>query len=404
MKNNIRAPGASTRKSPYCSDALWNDRLGMTANKGVIAPRDSRGASHSVPLPSYPSLFCVLPLLALSPLFSAFNAIVYALSTLHSFYSSTMRPRDSDPDFFSTSQISAPPRSLRLFPRDATNHGLRHTTIIIIAVAASVGSLLLAIIFWRILLRLSERSKSAPLPQRQALVHQRERQLVAFTEHNNASVPKIFADDTSNATSSFHLDADERTKAALHSSSANQLHPPTPPFFTPQVPTTGSSTSLHSSYGRSSPSSDGTNPRTANSPSMSPSLSVKRSADPQGSRQRPQSMASIGTTHTIVTERSRTSIRGAPHAPHNNVQIVLPAPLAPSLHQRPASAEPRLSRPFGVDSTYMDSWRSSLVDTWVAVGQHGTPEPEHIERQRRGDSMERRGRLPRSMCVAFSVF
>ena len=317
-----------------------------------------------------------------------------------------MRARDSDPDFFSTPQISAQPRSLRLFSRDATSHGLRHTTIIIIAVAVSVGSLFLAIIFWRILIRLSERSRSAPLPQRQPLVHQRERQLVAFTAHSDASVPKIYADDTSNdtsnATSSFHQEADERTEAALHSSSADQLHPPTPPFFTPQVSTSGSSTSLRSSYGRSSPSSDGTNPRTANSPSMSPSLSARRSAGPPGSRQRPHSMASIGTTQTIVTVRSRSSIRGAPHAPHNNVQIVLPAPLAPSLHQRPASAEPRLSRP-GVDSTYSDSWRSSLVDTWVSVGQHGTLEPEHIERQRSRDSMERRGRLTRSMCVAFSV-
>jgi hypothetical protein len=315
-----------------------------------------------------------------------------------------MRPRDSDPDLFSTPQISAQLRSLRLFSRDATSHGLRHTTIIIIAVAASVGSLLLGIIFWRIFIRLSARS--APLPPRQPLVHQRERQLVAFTVHGDASVPKIYADDTSNdtsnATSSFQQEADERTEAVLHPSSANQLHPPTPPFFTPQGSTSGSSTSLRSSYGRSSPSSDGTNPRTADSPTMSPGLSVKRSAGPLGSRQRPHSMASIGTTQTIVTVRSRNSIRGPPHAPHNNIQIVLPAPLAPSLNQRPASAEPRLSRP-GVDSTYSDSWRSSLVDTWVSIGEHGTLEPEHIERQRSRDSMERRSRQTRSMCVAFSV-
>ena len=306
-----------------------------------------------------------------------------------------MRPPHNGPDFFST---LAQPRSLRLFPRDATSHGLRHSTIIIIAVSASVGSLLLAILFWRILLRSSERSRSAPLPPRQALVHERERQLVAFTVHNNASVPKILTDDDSNAAS---YEADERTEAALPSF-VDKLHPPTPPFFTPSIPTSESSTSVPSSYDRSSPSPDGARPRTANSPSMS-TLSAKRSADRPGSSRRPHSMVSIGTTQTIMSVRSRTSIRCAPHAPHSNVQIVLPAPLAPTLYERPASAEPRLGRPSGVRSTYNDSWRSSLVDTWVSASQSGTSESEHTEQQRSRDSMERRSQLTRSMFIAFSI-
>jgi len=236
---------------------------------------------------------------------------------------------------------------------------------------------------------LSERSRRSPLPQRQVLGHQRVRQLVAFTEHQNASVPKIFADD---ASSSNH-EADEGTGTTLPPSSANELHPPAPPFFSPPMTTSTSSTSLSSSYDRSSPPSDGTRPGTANSLSKSPTLSVKRSDDRPELRPRPHSMASIGTSQT--TTRSRLSIRGAPHAPHNNIQIVLPAPLAPSLHRRPASAEPRLRRPFGVESMYTESWRSSMVDTWISVGQHGTPELEPIERQRSRDSMEQRSRLTR---------
>ena len=344
-----------------------------------------------------------------------FNAIARSFN-LPLVFHLDMRLYNNDQDFSIPSLATIARRSLRHYPRGGTtSHGPRHSTVIIIAVSASVGGILLVLFFWRILSRRSARSRSAPFPQRQVLGHQRERQLVTFTEHQNASVPKILPDDDSrppsapyigdslrdspNATSSSNTEVDETTGAAPTPSYGDQLHPPTPPFLTPHTSSNASSTSLPLSHGRSSPSSDGTLPPTAISPS--PNQSLKRVANRAGSRQRPVSMLSIGTSRTIMSVRSRPSIRAAPHARHSNIQIVLPAPLAPNLYERPASEEPRMHRPSMVEGTYTDSWRTSMVDTWISAGQHDVPEPESIERQRSRDSVERRSRrLMRSTCVA----
>ena len=312
-------------------------------------------------------------------------------------------------------------RSLSHLPRSAsTSHGLRHTTVIIIAVSASVGSLLVAIFFWRIFLRRPR--SAAPLPPRQALVHRRELHLAAFTEHKNTSLVKIFPDvpstvsiphgstsslapyvgespaNTSNRASSYTHETDTRTEAGLPSH-GNQPHFPTSPF-PPRIPPSASSTSLPIINDRSPPSSEvATSPATF-STSASPGQSFRRPRPIDRAGQRPYSMVSLGTMSTTTTMRSRPNVRAAPHAPHSNVQIVLPAPLAPSLYERLSSEEPQRRRTIVDDNTYMGSWRSSMVDTWVSVSQHGVPEPEHTERRRRRDSTEGRSRLKRSMCLA----
>ncbi|KAI0005498.1 hypothetical protein BJV74DRAFT_804804 [Russula compacta] len=298
-------------------------------------------------------------------------------------------------------------RSLPHIPRSvSTSHGLRHTTVIIIIVSASVGSLLVAIVFWRIFLRRPR--SAAPLPLRQALVHRRELQLAAFTEHKNASHVKILPDvpstvsiphgstsslvpyvgdspaSTSNRASSYTHETDARTEADFPSH-GNQPHPPTLPF-PPRIPPSASSTSLPIFNDRSPPSSEVTTSPATFSTSVSPSQSFRRPRPIDRATQRPYSMVSIGTMNTTTTMRSRPSVRAAPHAPHSNVQIVLPAPLAPGLYERPASE-------IVDDNTYMGSWRSSMVDTWVSVSQHGMPEPEPTERRRRRGSTEGRSRL-----------
>jgi hypothetical protein len=314
-------------------------------------------------------------------------------------------------DFTLTPLPTSP--SLPHFPRDVQSRGLRHSTVIIIAASASVGGLLLVIILWRFLSHLF-RPKSAPLPPRQAPVHQRELQLVAFTEHKNASVPQILTDDsfsghihygsdsallpsnvgdlppsTSNPVSSYETD-----ETTLDSSYGNRLHPPSPHFFPPRIPHTPSSSSLPSSGDDSAPSSDAATPPTPLSTSVSASPSFRRARNRSGHQPRPMSSASISTLHTA---RSRQSVRAAPHAPHSNVQIVLPAPLAPNLYdsERITSDRPRVQSMFGRESTYSDSWRTSLVDTWISVGQHGLPDPEPMERQYGHDSTERPTRLIR---------
>ena len=303
-------------------------------------------------------------------------------------------------------------RSLRHFPRGASGGSLPHTTIIIIAVSVSVGVLLLTVLIWRIFSRLL-RPRSAPLPPRQALVHQRELQLAAFTEfteHKNASVPNILPDssesallpnvrdwsvNTSNRASSYTPETDDGAEVGLN------LHPPAPNFFPPRINhSTSSSTSLPSSNDNSAPSSDITSPPTPPDPfstSISTTQSFRRIKAHSAQRPRPSSMVSLGTSH--MTIRSRPSVRAAPHAPHSNVQIVLPAPLAPNLYERTTGEGPRVPSPFARHSTYSESWRRSLADTWISVGQNGFPEPEPSESQHSHESVEGRSRLTRSMCL-----
>ncbi|KAH9176926.1 hypothetical protein EDB89DRAFT_1937199 [Lactarius sanguifluus] len=311
-------------------------------------------------------------------------------------------------------------RSLH-FPRDGTKHGLRHITIVIIAVSASVGGVLVTLLFWRLLSRLSRNSRSAPLPPRQALVHQREQQLAAFTGHQNVSVPRNFLDvhpqapvrhgsnvsliphvDTSSANDSFRAslythETDDGTEGRS-TPQGNPLHPPTPHFFATHPPLNASSTSLPSFSGHVS---EPTSPAATGSTSISPSQSLRR-PNPRA-RPRPFSMVSNGTSHTGMTARSRSSMRGAPHAPHSNVHIVLPAPLAPNLYPPAANEHGRKS--LAGDTAYGDSlsWRNSLADKWIPVGQHNNSAPKSVKRQSSHDTMERRGRQAQKDASAGSV-
>lgn len=290
-----------------------------------------------------------------------------------------MQPSNSHP----------PHRSLRHFPRLAPSGGLdRSTLIIIIAVSASVVGLL-SIFIWRFLSR-SLRPKSAPLPPRQSLVHQRELQLVAFAEYKDAIVPQILADG------SYIHETDEGT---LNSSRGAQLHPPSPQFIPSHTPPNGSYSSLPSSNDDCAPSSGAATPTTRFSMSTSPSQSIRPAVNRSGPPPRPLSVVS---TNSRV---SRQSIRGAPHALHNNVQIILPAPLAPCLYKETASDDPLLPGTWTRNSTYSvrDNWRRSLADSWIPVGQDCLSDSEPMERQYGRDSIERPTRLIRRMFVAFSI-
>lgn len=323
------------------------------------------------------------------------------------------------PDFITPSNATY--RSLRHFPRTATGQGLNHTTVITIAVSASVGGVLVAILCWRIFSRLSGRSRSVPLPPRQALVHQREHRLAAFSEHKNASIPLTspdvrssvptyrgsnaslipHANDSPANTSSVHAyETDEDIQDNPPSPHGPPLYPPTPPYVTPHLPTSASSTSLLSSNDRSSLYSAATTPATTFSTSTSPNQSLRR---PKARHEpRPFSMTSDGTSRTSITPRSRSSVRGAPHAPHSNLKIVLPAPLAPELYSR-AAGENKGQRTVVRDDAYRDSWRDSLVDKWIPVGQHAMPEPKSEKRQSRHDSMEGPSQLTGRMYAAASI-
>jgi hypothetical protein len=308
---------------------------------------------------------------------SVFNAVARSFNP--PFISIDMQLNNSD---FSTTPYPTH-RSLRHFPR-APSRGLDHTTlIIIIAVSVSVGGLLLTIIIWRFVSRLL-RPESAPLPPRQSLVHLRELHIAEFTEYKDASVPQILTNG------SYIHETDETT---LGSSDGDQLHPPSPQFFSSRTPPSGSSSSLPSSNDDSALSSGAATPPTQISTSGSLSPSSRRAMNPS----MPRPLSTFSTTTS-----SRQSIRAAPHAPHSNVQVILPAPLAPGLYEGTASDGSLLQRTLTRNSTYsvQDSWRRSLADSWILVGQ---PNPEPMERQYEHDSVERPTRLIRSMFVAFSM-
>lgn len=285
-------------------------------------------------------------------------------------------------DFSTTPYPNPTHRALRHFSRSAPSRGIDHTTlIIIIAISVSVGGLILTILIWRFLSRLL-RPKSAPLPPRQSLVHLRELQIAAFTEYKDANAPQALTNG------SYIHETDETT---LDSSDGVQLHPPSPHFFSSHTPTSGSSSSLPSSNEDSALSSGAATPSTPFPRSESISPSPRRAMNSSGPRPRPMSTFSTS---------SRQSVRAAPHAPHSNVQIVLPAPLAPSLYEGKASDGSLLQATLTRNSTYsvQESWRRSLVDSWIPVGQ---PNSEPMERQYSHDSVERPTRLIRSMFIAF---
>ena len=308
-------------------------------------------------------------------------------------------------------------RSL-LSPRD-TRHGNQHVTIIIIAIAASFGAVLVTFLCLYFLSRWSRSQRSTPLPPRQDLVHEREQQLAAFTEHLNTSVPRVFIDarpsasgvrQSSNASLIPHVDSlspnnpyrvsfyetDDGTEGQSHTH-VNPLQPPTPRFSARHSSNSASSTSLPSSNDHPS---EPTSPAVKRSSSASPSQSQRR-PNPRP-RPRPFSVVSNATSHTGITVRSRSSMRGAPHAPHVNVQIVLPAPLAPDLY--PPVIDELGRRSLVSNTTYSDSWRSSLADKWISVGQQTNLDSKPLKRQRSHDSIVDSRQHAQSECLLYCVF
>ena len=314
-----------------------------------------------------------------------FPASTFAYNAIKTFFSLS---RSFDPGMPVAKPTTFKHRSLH-FPRDGTR---QHHIIIIIIVSASVGGVLITLLFWRLLARSSPSSRSAPLPPRQALVHQRERQLAAFTVHQSVSVPRKFLDtlpsspvrhrhgsntsliphvENSSANNSYRVSLyTHETDDGIEGLSRDPLHPPMPHFFAPHPPLNVSSSHIS---------------ETTCSTSVSRQSLRRTNKNPRSRSRTFLVVSSNGTPHTGTTARSRSSIRGMPHAPHNNVQIVLPAPLSTNLYQR--GRKP-------LESDNGDNWRSSLADKWIPVGI--CPEPKYVKRQASHDLLNRRGRQAQS--------
>ncbi|KAK0198639.1 hypothetical protein F5146DRAFT_100673 [Armillaria mellea] len=251
---------------------------------------------------------------------------------------------------------------LHLTARASDDKGISRQTIIIIAVCAAVGGLIVLAVVVRIIRSAYARSaaQTAPLPPVQPLAHHREHQLAKFYRENtsrpsttydpsNLTAPRPFASDASSIrTSKASLlvpDSPGASSPSRHASSLNacdaaeeislnnapmELDVPSPSF---QVSTRASSSTIGSSE------NSHTSPET---PPLQSSASISRlphhqtrptsSARPSSAR-RPRPLSLASSTHTVASKSSRSNLRtGVPHGPHNQVQIVLPAPLAPNVY------------------------------------------------------------------------
>ncbi|EPQ60913.1 hypothetical protein GLOTRDRAFT_113417 [Gloeophyllum trabeum ATCC 11539] len=286
---------------------------------------------------------------------------------------------------------------LRLYARDDGSGS--NTTIIIAVVCGVVGGIIFAFVLWQFVWKLC-RPKRAPLPPVQPLVHHRQVHAASFANRDSSRPATWFepthlsvrhgsfpsGSDVSLIPSSpgkspsrqgsFHTEETTHTRrlsedASTHISAPTiedlSLTPPMPPFSRDSSVNMGlnASTSSLDSYGTPSPPTFSSSPQSSASAisdqdDIHSQTSQRRPRVPSGrSRSRPASMAS--TVSTTFTVRSRSTVRGAPHSRHNNVQIVLPAPLAPSVYPEETASE--------VNVFMGDSLHSRpATDSWIMLG------------------------------------
>lgn len=270
------------------------------------------------------------------------------------------------------------------------------TIVVIVVVCGAVVVLALILFLWRFLFRLCSRKKPNPLPPVQLLAHQRQEQVAALAErktfyeadsfrgstykpplHQTPSYASLLPGSSiSSRQNSVHVDhatSADSLSALGPPVSMNGLIPPNP-LFNPHA----STSSVNSSSDGVSPSSSVPFSDTASYVSHVTSASGHRlSSRPGGrsvprSQSRPVSLASsVGTMQTFQSSRG-SIIRGAPHSRLSNIQIVLPAPLAPQTYPfHPADVGmDRMSGSYILGGTGEDesAGQSVFVDRWVPVG------------------------------------
>ncbi|KAA1468615.1 hypothetical protein DENSPDRAFT_833989 [Dentipellis sp. KUC8613] len=277
-------------------------------------------------------------------------------------------------------------------PRSIPNHGPNHTTTIIIAVVASVGGLIVVLVFWQVYSRYSRRRNAAPLPPVQPLAHQREHQLASFAEHKaGGSSPALYnpspssrhsllpvASDTSllphrvdsqggpsRQNSSHTVETGDGSEDTSFVSHTGPLSPPNPGFYGSASPHPSSSSASLSSSGEAGSA----NPTSPGTPFSASSLPSRRSSQAPLNPRNRASMLSVSTTQTNRTSRSRSNvIRGAPHGPHSNIQIVLPTPLAPELYPHMVGEDAQGRRLTIGESGSEKRMSQVLTDKWIPVG------------------------------------
>ncbi|RPD63143.1 hypothetical protein L227DRAFT_572982 [Lentinus tigrinus ALCF2SS1-6] len=318
------------------------------------------------------------------------------------------------------------PDVLHFVRRDADSGGkLSKSTIIVIAVLCScVVVLVFALFAWRLLARSFRRSKKVPLPPVQDLAHHREQQLAAFSDRNarpttwlDSAGPSIHQPHPRLYSSHFLSASASSASLIRHGSSPDvastvsrgptrenswtgedatsaesspyptplsteELMPPNPSFLpvvganphTSMTSVASSSSDAISDANAAMPASPSEQNHSAESSASlanSPYGSPARARPPRASRSRsrPMSMVSSHTSHSLQTSHSVNTLRGPAHSIHSNIQIVLPAPLAPELYPQPQPHP--LADAGGFERTssfYGGGDRRSAADPWLFAG------------------------------------
>jgi len=228
---------------------------------------------------------------------------------------------------------------MNLRRRAAGHGGLTNDQIIIVVVVSLVGTLVLVAILYRLARYIRGGSRAVPLPPIQPLAHHRERQLSRLSRIHRPStyfdseflpVPTL---GRNMSNSSFH---GSKTSLVSESSPDDDLRKPhlqlkssSSSSFDFDQPLDTPSTSL----------SSGTKPR---------HNSISSSA--RAGSTRPRTLSVYSTSSVAMSRRQSTStLKGTPHSrPRSQVQIVLPAPLAPGMLEN--------SQSFYGEFSMLDSW------------------------------------------------
>ncbi|KAJ6627181.1 hypothetical protein B0H10DRAFT_1995868 [Mycena sp. CBHHK59/15] len=249
-----------------------------------------------------------------------------------------------------------------------------HTTLIIAIAAAALGAILLAAVLYYCLCRPSP--IPVPLPPKQQLARHRE-------QHTHQSAPDsrpatwfdssfLSAPPQSFAASNSSLLPDSRTGSPFYRPSLNPSDSPSDDIVdlansSPMLPAlplpnlsfrdTPSSSSLATAASASIETYTPTPISTSDSSFSHNSRHTQSRSASASSRphRRPRPLSVGSTASSALSRSSRNTIRGMPHGPHSQIQIVLPAPLAftdrMSLHESPS----RLS--------VVDQWAPPTVRT-----------------------------------------
>ncbi|KAG1749681.1 uncharacterized protein EDB91DRAFT_1244296 [Suillus paluster] len=271
---------------------------------------------------------------------------------------------DLNPNFHYNSRRKV---AIQIFSGTGTNHT---TTIIIVVLCAVVGMLILYGLFRFLRHRFARRS--TPLPPVQPIAHYRKQRLTEFTERPDMSTtysqssrlsPSFelspAASDSSLLPAKYDNTFPSRQSSLYLAEKGDGQGVPPPPGKDEEVLQTPNPAFNYAR--RLSSSSLGSTPSTPPSASVA-HRSPSQATLPRSYSRRTGPPSAVSSASIRSTKSSgRSTIIGVPHGPHSQVKVVLPAPLAPSLH--PYLSGPEAGR-LGVDT--QTSSRTTMVDMWAS--------------------------------------